>query len=311
MIVIDAQSLFIPKIARRFRSAIILHRKETIKMKKTDNFFLIHNFNTIPTDLIELCNDYIIYDCSGNQEVKTKLHQMNLSIKDVENTGHNITSYFSYFAEYYDSLPEVLCLLKGNMIGRHCSMDFFQQVYQNKSFTFLYEEKQYWDKYSKYNENKEQNVLGDAFLAMENMYIEKNNSWYVQSPNHPKKYFNDVDDLMRFIYQNPMIPQYFAFSPGACYIVRREQIQMHSKAFYWNLNKLMNYGLDPGFPSEAHQIERLLPILLTSHSEVNAWMNDEAAFEKKLPECSAYIQYKYENRPRRFKKIRKALGLIQ
>lgn len=146
---------------------------------------------------------------------------------------------------------------------------------------------------------------------MENMYVEKNDSWYVQSPNHPKKYFNDVDDLMRFIYQKPMIPQYFAFAPGACYIVRREQIQMHSKAFYLNLNKLMNYGLDPGFPSEAHQIERLLPILFTSHSEVNDWMNDEAAFEKKLPECSAYIQYKYENRPRRFKKIRKALGLIQ
>ena len=73
---------------------------------------------------------------------------MNLPIKDVENTGHNITSYFSYFAEHYDSLPEVLCLLKGNMIGRHCSMEFFQQVCQNKSFTFLYEEKQYWDKYS-------------------------------------------------------------------------------------------------------------------------------------------------------------------
>ncbi|HBV82719.1 MAG TPA: DUF3431 domain-containing protein, partial [Lachnospiraceae bacterium] len=160
-------------------------------MKKTNNFFLIHNFNTIPTELIELCNDYMIYDCSDNQEIKTKLHQMNLPIKDVENTGHNITSYFSYFAEHYDSLPEVLCLLKGNMIGRHCSMEFFQQVCQNKSFTFLYEEKQYWDKYSKYNENKEQNVLGDAFLAMENMYIERNNSWYVQSPNHPKKYFND------------------------------------------------------------------------------------------------------------------------
>ena len=119
------------------QDAAVSHGKETIRMEKTENFFLIHNFNTIPTDLIELCNDYIIYDCSDNQEVKTKLHQMNLSIKDVENTGHNITSYFSYFAEYYDSLPEVLCLLKGNMIGRHCSMGFFQQVYQNKKLYFF------------------------------------------------------------------------------------------------------------------------------------------------------------------------------
>jgi hypothetical protein len=40
-------------------------------------------------------------------------------------------------------------------------------------------------------------------------------------------------------------------------------------------------------------------------------MNDEKMFEDKLPECSAYIQYKYDNRPRKFKKLRKALGLIK
>lgn len=279
-------------------------------MNKTTNFFLIHNYNTIPTELIGLCEDYLIYDCSTDGDVKKKLHEMNLKIVDVENTGHNITSYFSYFADNYDNLPEVICLLKGNMIGRHCSREFFLQVYQNKSFTFLYDEKQYWNRFSKFNEHNEQNEPGNTFLAMENVYVEKNNSWYTESPNHPKKYFNDVDDLMRFIYKSPMIPQYFAFSPGACFIVRREQIQRHSPVVYQNLNKLMNYGMDPCFPSEAHQIERLLPIFFTSLGEMNDWMNDESAFDAKLPECSAYIQYKYENRPRRFKKIRKALGLI-
>lgn len=73
----------------------------------------------------------------------------------------------------------------------------------------------------------------------------------------------------------------------------------------------MNYGMNPGFPSEAHQIERILPILFTSLSEVNDYMNDEIAFEEKLPECSAYIQYKYDNRPRKFKKLRQVLGLIK
>ena len=89
-----------------------------------------------------------------------------------------------------------------------------------------------------------------------------------------------------------------------------EQILKHSREFYRNLNKIMNYAMDPSFPSEAHQIERILPIIFTSLCEVNDWMNDEAAFDTKLPECSAYIQYKWENRPRRFKKLRKALGLI-
>lgn len=232
-------------------------------------------------------------------------------IVDVENTGHNITSYFSYFDEYYDSLPKVMCLLKGNMIGRHCSREFFEQVYDNQTFTFLYDEKQYWGRFSKYSEDGRKNEPANAFIAMENVYVEKNDSWYADSPNHPKKYFNDVDDLLRFIYKAPMIPPYCMFAPGACYIVRKEQVQRHSRMFYRNLNKLMNYGVAPNFPSEAHQVERILPILFTSLCETNEWMDDEAAFEKKLPECSAYIQYKYDNRPRKFKKLRQALGLIK
>lgn len=141
--------------------------------------------------------------------------------------------------------------------------------------------------------------------------MEKNTSWYAQSDNHPKKYFNDVDDLLRFIYQKPMIPQYCMFAPGACYIVRKEQVLLHDRVFYRNLNKLMNYAVAPNFPSEAHQIERILPILFTSCGKVNDWMENEQAFENKLPECSAYIQYKYDNRPRKFKKLRQMLGLIK
>lgn len=280
-------------------------------MQKTNNFFVIHNFNTIPSNLLELCEDYLIYDCSTQTNIKEQLHTMGLHIKDIENTGHNITSYFSYFDEYYDNLPEVICLLKGNMIGRHCSKEFLDQVYNNQSFTFLYEEKQYWDKFSKYDSTGQKNEAGNTFLAMENVYVEKNTSWYAQSDNHPKKYFNDVDDLLRFIYQKPMIPQYCMFAPGACYIVRKEQVLLHDRVFYRNLNKLMNYAVAPNFPSEAHQIERILPILFTSCGKVNDWMENEQAFETKLPECSAYIQYKYDNRPRKFKKLRQMLGLIK
>ena len=108
-----------------------------------------------------------------------------------------------------------------------------------------------------------------------------------------------------------MIPQYCMFSPGACFIVRKEQILRHSREFYRNLNKIMNYGMNPSFPSEAHQIERILPIIFTSLCEVNDWMDNEEEFDRKLPECSAYIQYKYDNRPRKFKKLRKMLGLIK
>ena len=65
-------------------------------MKKTDNFFVIHNFNTVPTELLSYCKDYVIYDCSTDNAVKAQLKNMKLNIKEVENTGHNITSYFVF-----------------------------------------------------------------------------------------------------------------------------------------------------------------------------------------------------------------------
>ena len=61
---------------------------------KTDNFFVIHNFNTVPVELIELCENYVIYDCSTDESIKKTLHDCNYNVIDVENTGHNITSYF-------------------------------------------------------------------------------------------------------------------------------------------------------------------------------------------------------------------------
>ncbi len=280
-------------------------------MKRTDSFFLIHNYNTVPSYLVEMCNDYLICDCSDQEGVKEELDRLKLNVKDIPNTGHNITSYFSYFDEMYDNLPEVICLLKGNIVPRHLSKDYFDKVYDNKYFTFLYDEKQYWDRYSKFTgDGKKVEESNGTFLAMENVYVEENTSWYVKSENHPNRYFDDTDDLLRFIYKDPMVPRYYMFAPGACYIVRKEQILKHSRIFYRNLNKLMDYGVAPHFPSEAHMVERILPIIFTSICETNEWMDREELFDEKLPECSEYIRYKFENRPRRFKKIRKMLGLI-
>lgn len=253
-------------------------------MKKTDNYFVIHNFNTDPSKLIDMCNDYIVYDCSTDIKVKQILADKNMNVIDVDNTGHNISSYFHFFSENYDRLPQMMCLMKGNMIGRHCSEEFFQRVYDNKFFTYLYEDK---------NVITKQNV---NFLAMENMYCEINNSWYVTSNQHPHKYFDDFNRLLRFVYKTPVIPEYCLFSPGACYIVSKEQILMHSRAFYKNLNKIMTYGMNPSFPSEAHQIERMLPVIFSANYEENEWMNDECEFEYRLQEEKKITQKKDDAR---------------
>ena len=279
--------------------------------KKSDNLFLIHNYNTVPADLLSYCKDYIIFDCSDKPEVREELEKKNIRFRETPNTGHNLTSYFRYFYEEYGHLPEVICLLKGNMFGRHLTEEYFAKVCGRSFFTFLFLEPEEWPRFAKFDAEGKKNPETGTFLSAENVYTEPNNAWYTEVERHPKRFFDDPDDLMRFIYKSPLIPKYYSFAPGACYIVRADQIRLHGPVFYKNLNKLMDYGIAPDFPSEAHMVERILPILLNSAWEVNPWMEEEAAFDAKLPECSAYIREKFENRPRRFGKLRKALGLIK
>ena len=61
-------------------------------MEKTDTFFLIHNYNTVPENLIEYTDNYLIVDASDKPEVVHEIEQKGLNSIHVENTGHNITS---------------------------------------------------------------------------------------------------------------------------------------------------------------------------------------------------------------------------
>lgn len=240
-------------------------------MKKTSTFFVIDNFNTIPTELLEYCEDYVIYDVSIKDGIEEQLKEKNLNYIKIPRTGHNLSTYFRFFQEYYDELPDVMCLTKGHMIGRHCSKEFFDRVYQNKYFTYLYEDKEHSSK-----------VDGVRFLTMENQYLEINNSWYVGSKSHPHKYFVNLNDLLKFIYKEPILPEYVTFSPGGCYIVLKEQVLKHSKNFYGNLNKIISYGLNPNFPVEAHMVERIMPIIFEANYMENSWMEEETEFDRKL-----------------------------
>ena len=261
-------------------------------MEKTNNFFVIHNFNTVPEYLLEYCNDYMIFDASSDIKITETLEKKGLQYKHIPNTGHNITTYFQYFVDNYENLPEVICLCKGNMIDRHCSKEFFDRVYRNTYFTFLFEEKQ--------NRKK-------GHLLSENQFIEENSDWYVESDSHPHKYFDCYNDLLQFIYEDPVLPAYNVFSPGACFIVRREQVLKNTPQFYTNLIKIMNYDLKPNFPSEAHQIERMLPLIFQTNYKINSWMNNESEFDKKLLNQIKIIEQNDAMRGKRFKKVRKGI----
>lgn len=284
--------------------AVDMDRRGRVRlMKRTDTFFVIHNFNTVPEEILAYCKDYIIYDASTEQKITEELRKRGYRYVHVENTGHNITTYFRYFVDYYEELPEYMCLCKGNMLGRHCSKEYFGRVYDNKYFTYLYEDKNIAEKLRQQGIGQEGDMM--ERLISESHFLEENTSWYVESPNHPHRYFDEYNSLLSFVYKKPVLPKYNVFAPGACYIVNRSQVRKHSPEFYRNMNKIMSYGMNPSFPSEAHQVERMLPVIFCETYEENEWMNDEAAFGQKIEERIPLIQFQDSIRGKRMKKLRR------
>jgi hypothetical protein len=259
-------------------------------MKKTDTFFIISNYNTDPEKYLEYCNDYHIYDQSVDIKISEQLKDKYTKISFVENTGHNISDYFHYFIDNYDHLPAHMMLAKGNMIGRHISRDYFDRVYDNKYYTLLYDDRGNADQ------------CGIAYQLYDGAYLEINDSWYISA--RTSTYFKNFNDLLVFIFKNPIVPKWLLFSPGACYIVSREQVQKYPGVFYENLKLLVSYTY---FPSEAHQIERMLHLIFSANYELNDHMLDSARFQDELERQKQTNQ----NYPVRQKWIRKKMAYIK
>lgn len=245
-------------------SAITI-RQALEQMTKTDTFFIISNYNTDPEQYLHYCEDYHIYDQSPDIEIREKLKNKYTKISFVENTGHNISDYFRFFIDNYESLPQHMMLAKGNMIGRHVTQEYFDRVYKNKYFTHLYDDRTWVDK------------RDIAYQLYDGAFLETNNSWYASAKTH--KYFRTYNELLTFIFKNSIIPKWLLFSPGACYIVSRDQVLRYPKEFYENLKYLVSYTY---FPSEAYHIERMLHVIFSANYEINSYMKDILAFQEEI-----------------------------
>ncbi len=232
-------------------------------MKKTDTFFVISNYKTDPEDIVSYSDHFLIYDQTPDREFQNTLKEKyGKNLIAIKNTGHNISDYFQYVIDHYDSLPQTIMFTKGNMIGRHVDREYFERVYQNKKFTPLYNDKNY------------QSIPYVSSQLFEGAFLEVNNSWYMKTKPH--QYFSSYDSMLSFIFQDVTFSEWTVFSPGACYIVQREQVLAYSKNFYHNLLKVVDYCY---FPAEAYIIERMFYVIWVGNYKVNPYMNSLEEFQ--------------------------------
>jgi hypothetical protein len=262
-------------------------------MNKTETFFVISNFNTIPAQYLEYCYNYIIYDQSNDSSVIDQLKSSDWNVSFVEHIGHNLSDYFRFIIDHYDGLPNFIMFLKGNIIGRHVSKKYFDNVYQNKFFTPLYNDESFKDS------------VWVANLLYEGIYIEINTDWYVESKFYD--YFQTYNQLLEFVFVNPIIPKWLIFSPGACYIVPKNNILKYPKEFYENLYFLVTYRF---FPVEAYHVERMMHVIFTGNYLLNDYMFSNEAFLDALKNMKNNTSRIFNNKEQIFS-FRNLISLIK
>lgn len=244
-------------------------------MEKSDNFFVISNYNTDPHEITNWARDYLVYDQSDNPEIlKLIADRADPRVISSKHTGHNLIDYFNFIVENYQNLPERVAFIKGNIIGRHVTEDFWQRNYRNEWFTFLWSDPRFNDK------------EGIAYALYSGKFVERNNSWYVPHSTH--RYFNSLNGLLNFFYDLVQFPEFNLFSPGACYILEKERILRNPVSFYKGLIKIMDYGF---FPSEAWMVERIMGVIFDSDYQLRSYVYSEPELFKeiaKLPDLSGW-----------------------
>lgn len=159
----------------------------------------------------------------------------------IENVGYNIYAYMKFIVDNYDNLPELTVFCKNNTFPRHVSKEVFADLTNRKVFTSI-------EDVSRYKLNYPVSII-----SCDNGFMELNTSWYTK--HHSTKYFYNFYDFWKFIFNTTSCPRYVRFSPGANYVLPRENILLRSKDFYINL---MNFVSHDQFSGESHMVERAL-----------------------------------------------------
>lgn len=181
---------------------------------------------------------WVINSYHGNTDwIKEYTDDVVFYDKKESNLGSNILDYMDWIVNNYDDLPDIVLFGKSNMLERHITKNEFDSCLKQHGLVPLltYNHKVY-EPVCRYNGN---------------LYEETNNDWYVNE--HPHKHYSSYKDFARD-FKLPT-PEYLRFSPGACWIVPRENILKRSREYYFRLRDIVEHDSNPG---EAHMIERAL-----------------------------------------------------
>ena len=204
-------------------------------MNKPKSKFIISNWKNNLDWIDDYTDNYLIYDKSDTLQPGDK-------ILKVRNVGHNIFDSLNFILNYYYNLPDYTAFLQGNPWD-HCRRDIFDKLIYNECFTPL----------EYYGPTPGNNWEG---RTPEGMFLEVNNSWYLHlDPPYQHIFYNSFDEFMNEIFVDYDHVNWVRFSPGAQYIVPKNNILNYSYDFWSRLEGMVDYAQ---YACEAHLIERAM-----------------------------------------------------
>lgn len=193
---------------------------------RINTFALISAYNNDLSWIPEVFENYVIYN-QGEPKVGTVQRS---------HLGADLLDKFSWIVENYDNLPETVMFIKANLFN-YITKEEFDAICHNKTFTPLL--------------TQNHRVYEPVCRYENGIYLERNDSWYAN--HYPHKFFTDYNSFAREMGLPEL--EYIPFAPGANYIVPRENILKHPKAFY---QKLIGYLDYTSYSTEAQMCERAL-----------------------------------------------------
>ena len=233
------------------------------KLSKPNEVAVISCFNQAPIEISKFFSKVVVYDQSSDESIQ---NQIAFNFPDrilVHNSGTSLANYFHFIESNFFYLPKRIYFLKSNVIPRHISEKSFVRKTRLSGLTPMFNDLKFVDKRRK------------AYHLLPGYFIERNNSWFMnfRSPT----YFHTCNDLLTYMFKDPILPEYLLFAPGGNYSTYGTSIESYPLNFWRFLRFLTSYEF---FPPEAFIVERLLFTILSAEYELNIANFDNSWLEK-------------------------------
>lgn len=227
-------------------------------MNSNPVFGVVSVYNDNPENLLKFFSaGHFIFDNSDSNE---ELHKGLGPVRLMNNPGHSLCNFLTFIIENYESLPTRLALVKSNVVPRHVeSESALAALLARESPQMLWSDSSFQSDYVSQK------------MDPPNLFMERNTSWYLRDGDTRPRFFGSFDQFERFVFVKPRRKVWVRFSPGACYLVSKENVQAAPKGLYEFLRVVSSYRF---FPKEAYLVERILWQVFNPESLVQPRFNN-------------------------------------